>query len=257
MRREAPDRRGCGELTKRSIRWISIPRQISSTNSSCFSECIWTSKIATAIDLKHLDLDRWVKLARAKLAQYHSWHRYCDNFTISDDILEGTFSLVRYYQLEAAKAEGDVKSSVIVSPIAHRTRLRLKEKDRSLRPQQPETPTRKPTPKFTNVPGEPETPESDSEESMSSPFLSSINTVLKELENLLYPPTRDEQIVNTALVLFLNALTIHFSLSSGWTLHRRVFTANFKLHPWRHAQMDILKIDVLEMCARLSKSSRP
>lgn len=63
---------------------------------------------------------------------------------------------------------------------------------------------------------------------MKTPFLASISPVPKELENLLYPPTRDEQIVNAALVLFLSALTIHFPLSSGWTLHRRVFTANFQ-----------------------------
>lgn len=50
----------------------------------------------------------------------------------------------------------------------------------------------------------------------------------RELENILYPPTKDEQIVNTALIVFLNALTLHFSLSSKWTLHRRAFTAEFE-----------------------------
>ncbi|CAG8891060.1 unnamed protein product [Penicillium egyptiacum] len=52
--------------------------------------------------------------------------------------------------------------------------------------------------------------------------------MLRELEKILYPPTKDEQIVNTALIVFLNALTIHFSLSLDWTLHRKSFTAAFK-----------------------------
>lgn len=50
----------------------------------------------------------------------------------------------------------------------------------------------------------------------------------EELANILYPPTKDEQIVNTALVVFPNALTIHFSLSLDWTLHRKSFNAVFE-----------------------------
>ncbi|PYI16906.1 hypothetical protein BO99DRAFT_339058, partial [Aspergillus violaceofuscus CBS 115571] len=52
--------------------------------------------------------------------------------------------------------------------------------------------------------------------------------VPSELINVLYPPTKDEQIVNTALIVFLNALTIHTELTSTWTLHRRAFTAKFR-----------------------------
>ncbi|KAJ5725321.1 uncharacterized protein N7483_006678 [Penicillium malachiteum] len=49
------------------------------------------------------------------------------------------------------------------------------------------------------------------------------------LDKILHPPTKDEQIVNTALLLFLNALTIHFrEITSTWTLHRKAFIAKFK-----------------------------
>lgn len=45
---------------------------------------------------------------------------------------------------------------------------------------------------------------------------------------LLYPPTKDEQLVNTALLVFLNALTVHFSLENDWTPHRKIFVAKFQ-----------------------------
>lgn len=42
------------------------------------------------------------------------------------------------------------------------------------------------------------------------------------------PPTKDEQIVNTALIVFFNALTTHFDFYSNWTLHRKPFIATFE-----------------------------
>ncbi|PWY82799.1 hypothetical protein BO83DRAFT_454901 [Aspergillus eucalypticola CBS 122712] len=46
-------------------------------------------------------------------------------------------------------------------------------------------------------------------------------------DNVLYPPTMDEQIVNCALFIFLNALTMPFKLANNWTLHRKAFKAKF------------------------------
>lgn len=59
-----------------------------------------------------------------------------------------------------------------------------------------------------------------------SPFRP-MTPVPKELASVLYPPSLDEQIVNCALVIFLNALTIHFDIDSNWTLHRKAFKAVF------------------------------
>lgn len=39
-----------------------------------------------------------------------------------------------------------------------------------------------------------------------------ISPISREAEGALYPATKDEQIVNMALVLLLNALTIHLPL---------------------------------------------
>jgi hypothetical protein len=43
----------------------------------------------------------------------------------------------------------------------------------------------------------------------------------------MYRPTKDEQIVNTALVLLLNALTMSRGLSVSWTMHRIPLRAIF------------------------------
>ncbi|KAL2699945.1 hypothetical protein AAEP93_008468 [Penicillium crustosum] len=70
-------------------------------------------------------------------------------------------------------------------------------------------------------------PNSSSDLSLSL-GLSPPNTILRELDKILYPPTKDEQFVNTALIAFLNALTTHFDFYSNWTLHRNPFIATFE-----------------------------
>lgn len=89
----------------------------------------------------------------------------------------------------------------------------------------PETPTKKGRKSDLNdrVPSEDESSPSPSQSPMHL-----VTPITRELGKILYPPTKDEQIVNTALIVFLNALTIHFPLSSKWTLHRKPFIANFK-----------------------------
>lgn len=44
----------------------------------------------------------------------------------------------------------------------------------------------------------------------------------------MFVPTRDEQIVSTALVLFLNALSMHFGTVVSWKMHRKAFVAEFE-----------------------------
>ncbi|KAJ6036219.1 hypothetical protein N7540_000498 [Penicillium herquei] len=43
----------------------------------------------------------------------------------------------------------------------------------------------------------------------------------------MFPQTEDEQIINIALVDFLNALTIHFPQANDWSIHRKSFKATF------------------------------
>jgi hypothetical protein len=48
----------------------------------------------------------------------------------------------------------------------------------------------------------------------------------------MYRPTKDEQIVNTALMLLLNALTMSQGLRVSWTMHRIPLRAIFDPHSY-------------------------
>ncbi|KAL3476880.1 hypothetical protein BJX99DRAFT_258003 [Aspergillus californicus] len=50
----------------------------------------------------------------------------------------------------------------------------------------------------------------------------------KELWSTMYPNAEDEQIVNSALVNFLIALTAPYSIECVWTCHRKAFKPKFK-----------------------------
>ncbi|KAJ5972381.1 uncharacterized protein N7479_002299 [Penicillium vulpinum] len=92
-----------------------------------------------------------------------------------------------------------------------------------------ETPTKKPNPSSDRQGASKLLPfEDDSTSPESSTDPSPPATGSRELEKLLYPPTKDEKIVNTALIVFLNALTTHFDFYSNWTLHRKPFVAIFE-----------------------------
>ncbi|KKZ60118.1 hypothetical protein EMCG_05143 [[Emmonsia] crescens] len=182
------------------------------------------------------DINKWISKADTMLEGYKSWNTYCQGFTLSN-IKEGNFAVARHYHLEVTKTEDRADSWSFETPIAHRTRARMKglAADMHL-----ETPS-----KSTNIsktldiddfydiltaPGN-TIPETLTQKTPTlktpSPFQEK-SPIPKELENAVYPPMKDEQIVNCALVIFLNALTISFSLVNNWTLHRKVFKAEFE-----------------------------
>ncbi|PIG88693.1 hypothetical protein AARAC_000462 [Aspergillus arachidicola] len=50
----------------------------------------------------------------------------------------------------------------------------------------------------------------------------------QEAAHILYPPTKDEGIVNSTLLDFANALLAHHPLQNKWSLHPVPLTATFK-----------------------------
>lgn len=180
------------------------------------------------------------KTAKDALGKYEFWKNYCRSFELNMHDKEaipqlGTFSLVRYYQFQVTKVQqnDDDDPGIIVSPVAHRTRGRLKKEEmkaelEQLRLQMQELLLQTPTKQADESRPSPNAG-SDSEESvtMQPPSLPA-TPISKEAERILYAPAKDEQIVNAALILLLNAITIHFPLSNDRTLHRRAFTVNFK-----------------------------
>ncbi|PYI09929.1 hypothetical protein BO78DRAFT_426928 [Aspergillus sclerotiicarbonarius CBS 121057] len=162
------------------------------------------------------------------LADYPSWKTYCDNFNDSKNP-EGSFSVARHYQKMAANSKGNIRPNTFDTPVALRTRSKrnVQVPDISkLQLNPPETPTKLPqTPVLS--PAEDDWV-LDDEESPPTPITPAAK-VPEDLQKLMFPPTKDEQIVNTALVVFLNALTIHFGVSEtcNWTMHRKGFVAKF------------------------------
>ncbi|KAL7649029.1 hypothetical protein ACMYSQ_012536 [Aspergillus niger] len=172
--------------------------------------------------------------AAGMLVEYKSWETYCDSFGNTENP-EGSFAVARYYQQKAANSKENIQPNSFDTPVALRTRSKQNNKAPDISKLQlnpPETPSgkqRKP----------PETPilsTSDddwiADDDDSPPKMTPVTPaaqVPEELQKKMYPPTKDEQIVNTALLVFLNALTFHFPdcVPCEWTLHRRSFHANF------------------------------
>lgn len=182
-------------------------------------QVLWTSHGTRRLNLEQYKLDTWKQEADKLLATFKSWADYRKSFP-NGPIREGTFALAKRYQSQAAASREEVfQSNVAISPVANRTRSRMGNLEKKLREARLETPT-KSTGKLLDSSEVEDTPDTG-----DSPFYS---PGPGEIAHLMYPQTKDEQIVNTALVDFLNALTMHFPQASDWTLHRKSFKATFQ-----------------------------
>ena len=148
----------------------------------------------------------------------------------------GTFSLVRYYQHAVDKTKGNMNFASKFSPIPPRTGNMEAFEFRSDEPSSP-SPMRQGKPTFVDANSlalKPEdldvallnieTPARPAREMVPpSSRILKVSAPASAADSALFPVTEDEQIVNTALLLFLNAVTMHFEIDADWTLHRRAF----------------------------------
>lgn len=188
--------------------------------------------------------------ARNFLRSFNDWQSYLNSLEPSKSAgvtnasvnVGGTFSLVRYYQFLSSRGrKGDKKGpdpDVMTPKVAMVTRSRARQDPTT-------TPTRggKATNSPVLSPGEavddvvdsiegldlgspiPRTPRSGGTDASSSLSLLSPYTPLHSWGPGFAEAVEDEQIINTALILFLNALTIHCpGVADHWTLYRRPFT---------------------------------
>ncbi|PLB45039.1 hypothetical protein P170DRAFT_513116 [Aspergillus steynii IBT 23096] len=177
--------------------------------------------------------------ANKLLAESQSWTQYCKSIKAARTT-EGSFAIARHYQIKADNTKGHLRPDSFDTPIAMRTRSHTRKLEQEFKTLQlNQTPTKAPTPAPQIT--EPEKNDDDdsiflegsdaSEESEASSIpVTPAALISGELHRLMFPPTKDEQIVNTALVVFLNALTIHFDVIAhcDWTLHRKAFTVQFE-----------------------------
>ncbi|RDH37517.1 hypothetical protein BDQ94DRAFT_157058 [Aspergillus welwitschiae] len=182
---------------------------------------------------RRLGLEPWMSQAKEMLQSYPSWNIYRESFR--GKLEEGNFFLVKYSQIEAAKVKSnEISNNVMFSPVSKHTRQSTRER----REKPNSTPTRSNLPSLeqlsifdeTTATG-PVTPGTEgNDDDFPEPASISTGGSLgpEELLREMYPPVDDEQIVNVALVSFLQALTDYFpSLGSSWTIHRKPLKAKF------------------------------
>lgn len=196
-------------------------------------DCQWDEK---AVDLRKFGLDEWLDEATDFLNGHKSWKHYCKSFG-SHKIPEGSFALARFYQRQTIRGPDDAtfKSDVLISPrsrVSGHTRSQT-ELARKRLANLSLTPTKSTkggiliaNPHQDEDEDEDEDEDDyDTEESPPEP----LSYGPPELLHLNFPKTKDEQIVNTALIDFLNAFIIHLDdFPVEWTLYRKPFNAVFK-----------------------------
>lgn len=184
---------------------------------------------------------RFIDQANEMLKTYKSWETYCNSFKHGHGRQqhEGNFFLARLYQDNATKTDisQDVSDSVISSP-ARNTRLQKqirKEQEQSPSKSKADAKANKTLPtgskdtkislpiRFKNFDEPSETPFSTPFAS-DDPFESPDSPAWMQPSEPI-PKSIDEEIINTALVIHLNATTEHFNLPQHWTMHRKKFVA--------------------------------
>lgn len=168
----------------------------------------------------------------------------------------GTFTLVRYHQCQVERAKTTENTSCKFSPVASRTRDAIKGRSFAGSSVEQATPSRIPRPTSTFTRSiEPVTParmikdleslqldseDRDSAISAQYPQSGTLSDYSPMDAGLAanFPATEDEQIVNTALILFLNAVTIHFGVPADWTLHRKALRLGEKGNRGFEARVD-------------------
>ncbi|CAG7950355.1 unnamed protein product [Penicillium salamii] len=192
---------------------------------------LWKSFPKQKFDVNKFELTACVEEASRYLDAYSSWQLYCASF--DGELSEGTFALARFYQKQVSWVPKDTPfdsdATAVPSPIAHRTRSRRGHSGKQVREEALQTPSKPPK----NPQAQPRTPFTnvssggDSDEDGDEPPQSHDSLGPPELIDQSFPKTKDEQIVNTALLDFLNAFIIHRNSRVQWTLYRKPFTAQF------------------------------
>ncbi|KIX02801.1 uncharacterized protein Z518_08744 [Rhinocladiella mackenziei CBS 650.93] len=165
------------------------------------------------------------------LASFPPWKLYLDSLESPLDLQIafpnlGTFSLVRYLQVKLTKYPENENFTPKFSPIAHRTRSKFsdmlrtaaKSPSRVVARNLFSTPVRN---RLNSLPLSSDSLPSVAEQSARTDIPDSVPPISKDTKN--QPSADDEQIVNVALVHFLNAVTMHFVPMADWSFERKSF----------------------------------
>ncbi|KAL3480458.1 hypothetical protein BJX99DRAFT_244222 [Aspergillus californicus] len=149
----------------------------------------WKVHKTNTFDWTESGLQSWSSDAATLLSGNTPWKEYCDFLSKPREMNEIFALVLRYQQQAQATSDNTVASNVVFSPVEGH--------DFGLRTLTPRT-------------------------GMASDLTED------EVELEPYTPGPDEQIVNTALISFLDARTLHSKIENGWSIHRLPLKANFE-----------------------------
>ncbi|RDW84145.1 uncharacterized protein DSM5745_04471 [Aspergillus mulundensis] len=198
---------------------------------------LWIEVKGKAFDWDLSGLKEWQEEADDRLSKYNSWRTYRESLR-SPQIPESSFAVAQLCQRQAEGIRSeDMRPSVAVTPVKHRYNTRLNPTDPEFAKGQPPlkgfrerlqdmkisaTTPQTPTGKLLEDEYDDGPPDTE-----PSPY-TVVSPGEPELQSLMWPPTKDEQIVNAALVNYLIALTVHTGLPLEWSFHRIALKADFE-----------------------------
>ncbi|PYI29013.1 hypothetical protein BP00DRAFT_427913 [Aspergillus indologenus CBS 114.80] len=195
-------------------------------------QVLWRSRQRQEFDWKLSGLDLWKNAAKAHCDTYKSWKLYCEDLaagkTKKSEFQESSFAVVLLYQCQAANVNTmDMTPSVVVTPHEQRDLRkipRINYDENTILPEVDDL----------HISSNPQTPvrsrillDPDEEGLQRSSYKPSSPNVPEDIQRQIYKQSRDEQIVNTALISFVNALTLHADIRVVWSLHRLPLKADF------------------------------
>ena len=192
---------------------------------------LWKSSKVDRLNTAKFGLTEWVQKASEELRVSTPWQNYCASF--KGRLPEGTFALPQYYQRQVSRVSSETRycrtdvAAGPPTPISHRTRSKTTQLNSKIKKLSLNTPTKPPrTPQMSSniLSSDDEFESSDTDE--TPPGQRSIGP--PELWDINFPKTKDEQIVNTALVDLLNAFLMHRDFPVQWSLYRKPFIADFE-----------------------------
>lgn len=200
---------------------------------------LWEVHNPIDINPAKFQLKEWVLKAAQQLENYTCWKDYCTSFSGSKHPLRGTFGLPRFYQKQVDQVPKDAEIECNVAtgpptPVSRRTRSQTGNLAKRIQNLSLETPSKPPRTPRTSPSGldDSDDDDDDDDEQVSSEGKDRMSTGQRSYVpdgsiDLNFPKTKDEQIVNTALIDFLNALTLFRAFPVRWSLYRKPFVAEF------------------------------
>ncbi|RAL03730.1 uncharacterized protein BO80DRAFT_268743 [Aspergillus ibericus CBS 121593] len=195
-------------------------------------QVLWRDRQRREFDWKLSGLEPWKTAAKAHCDTYKSWTLYCEDLaagkTKKSEFQESSFAVALLYQRQAANVTTmEMTPSVFVTPheprdlrkmprINYDEDAMLAEVDHLHISSNPQTPVHSRTlidpdegglPRSSYKPSSPNEPE--------------------DIQRQIYRQSKDEQIVNAALISFVNALTLHSDICVVWSFHRIPLKADF------------------------------